>query len=86
MKKDDEAINGHIFADLKVRKNVSFSLLFETFDGKTQNNVTDVNKDCFRAFNPVTSEHLEKTKKVWTEAINSAITQVIGFLDTSKSK
>ena len=85
LKKDGEAINGHSFADLKVRKNVSYSILFETFDGRIQNNPFD-DKNCFKLFNPLTPEHLEKAKKLWSDAINLVINQVIGFLDTEKSK
>ena len=43
-------------------------------------------KECFKSFNPVTPEHLEKAKKMWTDAVNSVIVQVIDLLDGQKPK
>jgi hypothetical protein len=45
--RDGEAINGHIFADLKVRLFVKYSLLIEAYG----NNNT---KNCLEEFNPRT--------------------------------
>lgn len=34
---DGELINGHIFADLKVRKKVKYSILIEAYKGNEKN-------------------------------------------------
>jgi hypothetical protein len=52
LKKDGESINGHIFADLKVRKSVKYSFLYETYGLEGED------LECFDEFNPTTKTDL----------------------------